>query len=177
MGSLLLNAEAHRLLSATAQLAEINDNGSIGILNVLRSPLSESAAFHLLKWILSGNSAEFITPSRRAPAAAINSVLHCHIERRAIDARLSSGNYFHASTVATLCERRTCSSDGHRPTLQSKHSILRRRTSRSLFPSRRRDQPMMICSLSTSRCPGGKQIRRLDYPRSHRRRNLRSPNY
>ena len=71
---LLLNAKPNRLLSAAAKLAEINDNGSIGILYILESPLDESTAFQLPKRILIRNSAGFIAASSRTPPATVDSI-------------------------------------------------------------------------------------------------------
>ena len=71
---LLLNAEVDRLLGPAAQFARINDNGSIGIFDVLQSSLSETAAFQLLDWITIWNPAEFIETSSWTPTPGLDSM-------------------------------------------------------------------------------------------------------
>ncbi len=74
MRPLLLNAEANRLLGPAAQFARVDDNGSIGIFNVLQRSLSETAAFQLLNWIAIWNPAEFIETSSWTPTAGLDSM-------------------------------------------------------------------------------------------------------
>src|SRR6266496_66001 len=91
-----LTTEADCLLRPTTQLAGINDNGSIRVLYVLQSALGEAAAaFQLVDGISIRNPSEFIQASNRTPTARIDPVFQRNVERSAIDASLSAGNYFH----------------------------------------------------------------------------------
>jgi len=93
------------LLGSAAEFARVNDNGSIGIFNVLQRSLNETAAFQLLNWIAIWNPAEFIETPSWTPTASVDSVLQRNIKRCTIHARLSARDDFHLPS-ARLVPRR-----------------------------------------------------------------------
>jgi hypothetical protein len=104
MRALLPHAKLDRLLRAASQLARINDDGPIGVFDVLQGSLGETAAFQLPHWIAIWNPPEFIKTSSWTPTAGLDSVLQRNIKRRAINACLSARNDFHVpSTRSVTC--------------------------------------------------------------------------
>src|SRR5205823_8339833 len=87
--SSLLDAEFNRLLGSSAYVAGVNDDGSIGIFNILQSSLRQSAVFQLLKWITIRNPAEFVETASWTPTAGLDSVSQRDIQSCAIHACLS----------------------------------------------------------------------------------------
>jgi len=114
----LLNADVDRLLGSSAQFARVNDNGSIGIFDILQSSLGESTVFQLLKWITIRNSTEFIETSSWTPTAGLDSVSQRDIECCTIDTCLSARNDFHLTSVQLVAGRnnvRTLDHQDHGP--------------------------------------------------------------
>jgi hypothetical protein len=92
---MLLDAKMNCLLSAAAQLVEVDNHRGVGIFDILHCAFDKTSVLQFFDRITIWNSAELIEATRRTPTAALNSVLERGIERRAINARLSAGNNFH----------------------------------------------------------------------------------
>src|SRR5207237_5903477 len=95
MRPFLLDAKTNCLLSAAAQLVEINNHRGVGIFDILHCALDKTSLLQFFDRIAIGNCAELIQSFRRTPTAALNSMFECSVERRAINSRLSAGNNFH----------------------------------------------------------------------------------
>ena len=93
----LLDAKTNCLLSAAAQLVEINNRRGVGIFHILHCAFDKTSVLQFFDRISVGNSAELIQSSRRTPTAAFDPVFQCDIEGRAIYPCLSAGNNFHAT--------------------------------------------------------------------------------
>jgi len=95
IGSLLLDATLHSVISSAAQFLKVKNHRPVRIFHILQGAFGKTPLRQFFHRIAIRNPTKFIETSGRTPAAAIDSMLQRGIKRRAINSCLSAGNYFH----------------------------------------------------------------------------------
>lgn len=93
-----LDAAEDRLLGATLEVAEVEDQGSVGIHQILEGALLESSLLEFLHRVMIGNDPVLVESASGNPAATLDAEGEGGVEGGPVHAGLGSGDDFHGET-------------------------------------------------------------------------------